>query len=439
MVAHTIEDIKSKYLSSKRAFVVAFSGGKDSTCVLQLVYEMLVSLPQEQRRPTFAIASNTLVEAPHIERFLQSVITSINKHARENGIPFEVIEVAPESKDEFWVNLIGKGYPSPTRTFRWCTDRLKITPTKSTIANITHKFGSVLLCLGTRKQESTNRKKSMEKRVLNEDGYSQHHEFPNTLTYSPIAQWSTDDVWGYLIGNKPLWDKDHSELFALYSKASGDECQFITDLRQSSCGGSRFGCWVCTVVNEDKSLQGFIGNGESHLKPLNEFRNFIKDLRENPQSRADYKRDGRAVYKVGGLGPFLSSTRIEILHRLLEAEKDFKNNGGDNLISDSQILAIQEEWDKDFDFNDTAINLAKEYNRMEKYEVKTQSNILHKEILEEIIANDSENLGLDSQKVENVIAKSIEIFNDNGKTNANRKIKQEIEKILDDKTSKSQF
>ncbi len=148
----TLAELKSKFLSSHRIWIVAFSGGKDSTCVLQLVYEMLVSLPKNQRRQTYAIASNTLVEAPHIDRFLHHVIDSINAHAKANHIPFEILQVSPKLKDDFWVNLIGKGYPSPTRTFRWCTDRLKITPAKAEVAKITRKYGSALLILGLARQ-----------------------------------------------------------------------------------------------------------------------------------------------------------------------------------------------------------------------------------------------------------------------------------------------
>lgn len=391
---------------------------------------MLYTLPPDLRRPTFAIASNTLVEAPHIEKFLKDVIDSINSHARNNNIPFKIIEVAPNLKDDFWVNLIGKGYPSPTRTFRWCTDRLKITPAKEEIAKITKEYGSCILLLGSRKQESLNRKKSIEKRILNEDGYSQHHDFPNTMTYSPIAEWSTDDVWSYLISHKPLWDKNHSELFTLYAKASGDECQFITDLSQKSCGGSRFGCWVCTVVNEDKSMQGFIDTGEKHLQPLNEFRNFIKDLREDSTARADYKRDGRAVYKIGGLGPFLSSSRITILRKLLETEAEFKKHGGKDLISNAQILAIQDEWSKDFDFNNAAIKLAKEFNKMKDLEIK-ESKILHIEILDDL-ANDM----LDSNDLESIISSCIEIYNNHNVSATDRLMKGEIEKLLQAKTQK---
>lgn len=432
LIQSTLEELKTKFLASKRTWVVAFSGGKDSTCALQLVYEMLVSLQPHQRRQTYAIASNTLVEAPHIDRFLKEVIHSINSHAKKNNIPFEILQVSPSLKDDFWVNLIGKGYPSPTRTFRWCTDRLKITPTKAEVAKITQKYGSALLILGSRKAESSNRKKSIEKRILNEEGYSQHHDFPDTLTFSPIAEWNTDEVWAYLSTHKPLWDKDHSELFLLYAKASGEECQFITDLSQSSCGGSRFGCWVCTVVNEDKSMQGFIESGEENLKPLNEFRNYIKDLREDCNARADYKRDGRAVYKVGGLGPFLSHIRVEILKRLLQTEQEFIQNGGSRLITDSQIYAIQEQWNKEFDFENKAIQLAQEVGRMKDEKLK-QSRVLHKELLTEVADK------VDSKELENLISTCIDIYNTTGlrgKNNASSKIKEEIRKLVEDKTSK---
>lgn len=93
-ITHTISDLRRRYLASKKAWVVTFSGGKDSTCVLQLVYEMLLSLPPHLRRPTFAIASNTLVEAPHIDRFLHSVIDSINAHARAKTTKVYTTEIA---------------------------------------------------------------------------------------------------------------------------------------------------------------------------------------------------------------------------------------------------------------------------------------------------------------------------------------------------------
>ena len=70
------------------------------------------------------------------------------------------------------------------------------------------------------------------------------------------------------------------KLVMLYQKAGGDECPLVIDTSTPSCGNSRFGCWVCTVVEQDKSIKGFIANGESWLKPMAKFRDMIAEMRE---------------------------------------------------------------------------------------------------------------------------------------------------------------
>lgn len=122
------------------------------------------------------------------------------------GLPFEIIVAHPLPQNEFWVNLIGKGYPSPTRIFRWCTERLKINPMKSIVKNIVEKHGSAIMTLGVRKSESINRRRSIEKRTVSEDGFSKHDDYENVLIYSPITEWLTEDVWSYLTTqNPPPW------------------------------------------------------------------------------------------------------------------------------------------------------------------------------------------------------------------------------------------
>ena len=184
-------------------------------------------------------------------------------------------------------------------------------------------------------------------------------------------------------------------------------------------------------------MQGFISTGEARLKPLNDFRNYIKELRENPNARADYKRDGRAVYKVGGLGPFLSKIRVIILEKLLEAERKFKQNGGVELISDKQILAIQGEWDKDFDLDNTAIKKAQQFGRLKEHKME-KSKILHKEILQEVVEEKMKECGnaIECENVENLISKTIDICANIKKNRANTFVMAEIEKLLDDKTAK---
>nr|WP_314218076.1 DNA phosphorothioation system sulfurtransferase DndC [uncultured Campylobacter sp.] len=414
----TRAQILARYKKYKRAWIVTFSGGKDSTCVLQLMYEMITKLPKDELNPTYAILSDTLVEAPNVAVYFKNIVKAINLDAKMRGLPFEIIVAHPSPQNEFWVNLIGKGYPSPTRIFRWCTERLKINPMKSIVKSIVEKHGSAIMTLGVRKSESMNRRRSIEKRTVSEDGFSKHDDYENVLIYSPITEWLTEDVWSYLTTqNPPPWGISHAKLFSLYSQASGDECQFIIDRSQSSCGGSRFGCWVCTLVNEDKSMQGFIKSGESSLAVLNEFRNFIKEARENRSMRCDFKKDGS--FRPG---PFTSSARKEILRRLLRAEAEFKACGGSELISDEQLGMIAKIWEKEFDSESSCITISKEFGRMQNIEILTP-------ILEDVDLIDTTSKGGEAAKriISEIVRK--EGIKDN-------EIYEIIMKNIDDETAK---
>lgn len=418
LLNYTRAQVLARYKKYKRAWIITFSGGKDSTCVLQLMYEMITKLPKDELNPTYAILSDTLVEAPNVAVYFKNIVKAINLDAKMRGLPFEIIVAHPSPQNEFWVNLIGKGYPSPTRIFRWCTERLKINPMKSIVKSIVEKHGSAIMTLGVRKSESMNRRRSIEKRTVSEDGFSKHDDYENVLIYSPITEWLTEDVWSYLTTqNPPPWGISHAKLFSLYSQASGDECQFIIDKSQSSCGGSRFGCWVCTLVNEDKSMQGFIKSGESSLAVLNEFRNFIKEARENRSMRCDFKKDGS--FRPG---PFTSSARKEILRRLLRAEAEFKACGGSELISDEQLGMIAKIWEKEFDSESSCITISKEFGRMQNIEISTP-------ILEDVDLIDTTSKGGEAAKriISEIVRK--EGIKDN-------EIYEIIMKNIDDETAK---
>ena len=156
----------------------------------------------------------------------------------------------------------------------------------------------------------------------------------------------------------------------------------IFDMLSPSCGGSRFGCWTCTVVKNDISMQGFIRTGETWMTPLNEFRNWLKQIREEPGRRMPFRRDGSK-----GIGPFTFETRKDILERLLKMEKQM----GFQLISDEEIAYIHEVWTREIDFQDTALEIAVQYSR-EVSEMK-QSFLTSEEdrLLDDLLA-DYENL-----------------------------------------------
>ncbi|MGL5151000.1 MAG: DNA phosphorothioation system sulfurtransferase DndC, partial [Clostridium sp.] len=196
--------------------------------------------------------------------------------------------------------------PTPTSIrFRWCTERLKIKPSNKFIEDKVKENGEVVVLLGVRKSESIARKIRIENRQI--DGYllTPHGSLQNTYVYNPIVDLTTDDVWKVLLSNNGItpWGGDNNELFSLYMGSDAGECPFtITknekgEVDSPSCGNSRFGCWICTVVKEDKSLTGFIANGETWLNPLLEFRTWLLSIRDKHEFRQQYRRDGNHYYK----------------------------------------------------------------------------------------------------------------------------------------------
>jgi DNA sulfur modification protein DndC len=180
-VKNTKDLLLSNYLADSRPWVVGYSGGKDSTLVLQLVYELINTLAPEQRKPVYVVASDTRVEAPNVETYLAQRITEISSHALANGLPIHAELAQPTLEQSFWLNLIGKGYPPPTRWFRWCTSKMKIKPVQTAIENVITQYGSVILLLGTRMGESSQRSQSMSKRELSSRKLNPHSEMPNAL------------------------------------------------------------------------------------------------------------------------------------------------------------------------------------------------------------------------------------------------------------------
>ncbi|WP_326527654.1 phosphoadenosine phosphosulfate reductase family protein, partial [Dokdonella sp.] len=201
----TKDSMRTLYESDTRPWVVAYSGGKDSTAVLQLVYELLL---EEQAlgksgKPVFVVSSDTGVEAPNVAQYVSSTLGLIGLNATEQKLDLTVNLVMPEADEEFWSKLIGLGYPPPTRWFRWCTTNMKIKPSRRAIDDITRKYGSVILLLGTRSDESASRSNAIASRETNQLGLNRHHEIPDALVATPIVDWTTDEVWDYLYSYPP--------------------------------------------------------------------------------------------------------------------------------------------------------------------------------------------------------------------------------------------
>ena len=351
-------DLKEAYFEKPHPWVIAYSGGKDSTLVLQLVCELLLSLPRKQRRKeVHVVANDTLVESPLIIKHLDKSLAALRSFQKQHNLPLKAVKTTPDLNGSFWVNLIGRGYIPPTRTFRWCTPRMKITPTNNYIKKFISKAKEVILLLGVRKSESVNRKRSIE-RYRNEVGerYNRHSDLKGCLLYRPIVDIDNEEVWHLLMQRKPPWGKSHRNLITLYRNAQGGECPTVLSNDDApSCGSTspRFGCWTCTVVNKDKSMGGLIDSGFEEFEPLLEFRNWLIELRENTDNRMPIRRNGKAEFRSNGnriYGPFLLNVRKAILKKLRELEKET----GLPLISKNEIFLIDAIWREDTIFYRTS-------------------------------------------------------------------------------------
>lgn len=335
-------ELKAEYLEAHtRPWIVGFSGGKDSTLLLQLVIEMMLELPASRRaRPVHVLSNDTRVESPVVQHFIDGVLDRIADGLESLRIPVTVRKTTPDLEGTFWVNLIGRGYPAPNRLFRWCTDRMKIRPTTEYIQNQVSTSGEVVLLLGVRRLESSQRAKTMQ-RYDNGTRLNPHNNVKGCLVFRPIVELSTDEVWCALLQMRPPWGGTHRDLATLYRNAQGGECPFVVDQDDApSCGtsSSRFGCWTCTVVEKDKSLLGFIDAGFDHLEPLVDFRDWLQAYSRDPSNRMTERRNG-----APGLGPFTINARRAILAELRSTQAEV----GLELITEPELRRIEEIWTAD--------------------------------------------------------------------------------------------
>ena len=113
--------------------------------------------------------------------------------------------------------------------------RLKIYPVHMFLRQI----GKRVMVLGVRSDESSRRKATVGTEPLIVKR--------NEIDVRPLIKWTKFDVFEYLLDTK-RWDGESFDyVFELY----GEECGFNPNV---PCGTSdtRFGCWVCTLVNQEK-------------------------------------------------------------------------------------------------------------------------------------------------------------------------------------------
>jgi DNA sulfur modification protein DndC len=424
------QEIQELYCSNQIPFVVGYSGGKDSGATLQLIWNAIAALPVEKRTKTvYVMTTDTQVENPFVSVWVHQSLEKMRIAAKKQQMPIEPHLLYPDTKNTFWVCLIGKGYPAPRHGFRWCTERLKIHPTNHFIRRIVRVNGEVLLILGTRKAESSNRASTMAKYEIGQvsellkfnsglrNSLRYSGTLPNAIIYSPIQDWRDDEVWLYLMQWENPWGNNNKDLFTMYRGATADnECPLVVDTSTPSCGDSRFGCWVCTMVNKDKSMEAMIQNDEEKewLQPLLDIRNEL-DV-ENDRNKRDFRRiygkvelferniDGEiSIEPIPG--PYTKYWREHWLRRVLQAQVQVRQNAPEEfqditLITPEELSEIRRIWlEEKHEFDDSLPRIYEEVTGEPFHDERpgASTSLLGSDewdVLEEICSDDAMHLEL---------------------------------------------
>jgi DNA sulfur modification protein DndC len=124
-----------------------------------LIFDAVLSIPGEQRKKTISVlCTDTRVEIPAIAQMIEGTLDRMRKCSEQHNLNIDANNVAPTfrsahaglkagatTKESFWVTIIGRGYPPPNRTFRWCTQRMKIDPVNALVKQPAGHWGEAML------------------------------------------------------------------------------------------------------------------------------------------------------------------------------------------------------------------------------------------------------------------------------------------------------
>ncbi|MDP0930046.1 phosphoadenosine phosphosulfate reductase family protein [Paracoccus onubensis] len=317
----------------EKRWILAYSGGKDSTATLKI---FIAALRNVEALPVNAslIYCDTGVENPLIDEYVKRTLRKMEMEFAKKKISISVQLLKAPVKDRFFVKVAGRGYPTPTNSFRWCTKGLRINPVSDFIQEGDRENTVVLL--GSRRNESEQRRRSISK--FGDDHWQTQKEGRSKVSlYLPILDFTISDVWDTLFMIDNVSSISAREIEGIYRDASG-ECPVLRSPTAPPCASGRFGCWTCTVVRRDKSALKLIEAGHSNLAPFLEFRNWLSVIRNDHQLRWPVRRNGSELP-----GPFSTCARQIILHRLLALERLTNTK----VLDEGEIESIFALWEQD--------------------------------------------------------------------------------------------
>lgn len=334
---------------------VAYSGGKDSSVLANLALTAVRSERMQGRRAPLVIthADVGAVENPEIRSLVRDELARMRRYADAKGLDLRIRVARPPQFDSFAVRVIGgRALPAFPDSRRDCTSSWKRVPSERALQQLARElqregWREPVLMTGVRRDESSVRAGSIARR--GEQSVRLWTDDVGRLRLSPLLDWTADDVWSYLGLCRPGSIEAYSRFDAVlrvYQDAGGSSCVVVADAeaaRHAKPCASRFGCWACTAVREDRSLRQMIDGDPrryGYLRPLAALRDFIAHTQYDWRRRQYVGRtivDGSIAIAADTYAP---SMLADLLRYALSAQKA----AGIEIVSPAQLVAIDARW-----------------------------------------------------------------------------------------------
>lgn len=324
------DDAMAMTLDSMRAWgpnhsvwVIAWSGGKDSTTLLTVVLHLLAEGLLDPPERLIVCYADTRMELPPLAHTAQGLLSRL----RSDGI--EGRTVMAEMDKRYFVYLLGRGVPPPNNnTFRWCTRQIKVDPMATEIKRVVAGAGgNVLMLTGVRQGESAIRDGRIAMSCGKDgaecgQGWYQQMTGDGFATLAPILHWRVCNVWDWLKVYAPLKKYGAWPTAMLADAYGGEEAEEVN---------ARTGCVGCPLANQDTALDQVLRLPHwDHLRPLTELRPLYRELRE-PRNRlrqpgGESRKDGSIVRNQHRMGPLTLEAREYALAKVLDIQARCNTN-----------------------------------------------------------------------------------------------------------------
>lgn len=317
----TIQSLQA-YGPAHDHWVIAWSGGKDSTATLTLIVWLIVTGKVKAPKRLTVLYADTRQELPP----LAVAALQIMDELEERGIECHVVR-APLDK-RFLVYMLGRGVPPPNNnTLRWCTRQIKVDPMAAAIAESLGD-GTALTITGVRQGESAIRDRRIEMSCGKDGAECGQGWYQQVLpesksvrgriaTLAPLLHWRVCHVWEWLRHWAPREEFGGWSTEIIADAYGGDEAEELN---------ARTGCIACPLAQEEKALESILLMPRwSHLAPLRELKPIYRWLREPAQrlrkSGVERLKDGSIGKNPQRMGPLTLEARLEALDKILDVQE----------------------------------------------------------------------------------------------------------------------